>query len=160
MDMLEKAVIKTKNFIAKMKGMNTEINGRPLIDFADFTILNAETDSKNHVLKFSIITNPFDQNERAFFEATINKKTGDITNFKRIDFNDLNIEKTKTNDLLILIEKILINIVKEKDLLIKIKKKLLEKHELQAYSKIDNALVFLGVCINNINGIKRENYDP
>ena len=157
---LEEALKNTKNFIAKMKGLNTEINGRPLIDFADFLLLNTKNDSENYILEVSVISNPFDQTKRASFESTINKETGNIDNFKRIDseksISVLHVEDLNFSNLLILINEIKKRIVKEKGILIEIKEIMLARNELKVYSKIYNALIFLDTCIDNLKVIPQE----
>lgn len=80
---LEKAVESAKTFLNKMKGLNVEFNGRPLMDWLDFEAVNEKEDSDNYYINCRFRENLFSTN-RVSFRIKVSKETGEITDVKRV----------------------------------------------------------------------------
>lgn len=87
---LEEALETAKRFIVKMKGLDVMLQGRPLIDYMDFTLLNTRKDTDYHILNVTLIPHPY-IHDYAFFSIKVNKETGNVDDFKRLedDFADI-----------------------------------------------------------------------
>lgn len=81
---LENALVNAKNFIAKMKGLDLELSGRPLIDYLDFTPLKTEENDQNYLLYIEFLSGLFNQ-ERVQFKIKVNKETGSIEDIEKIN---------------------------------------------------------------------------
>ncbi len=81
---LENALEKTKEFIAKMKGLDIVLGGgRPLIDLLDFQIINKEENEKYYTLFVEFIASLYNSN-RVTFRVKVNKETGTVDDIERI----------------------------------------------------------------------------
>lgn len=80
----EDALDSTKNFISKMKGLDIELSGRPLLDYLDFTILKKEETSEHFILFVNFISGIYNPN-RVSFRVNVNKETGNIEDIERIN---------------------------------------------------------------------------
>ena len=82
---LEKALEKAKEVITNMKGLDSLFYGKPMIDWLDFeTVKEGETE-KDFILKSSYRANMFDILEKISFEIHVNKETGELDDFKRLE---------------------------------------------------------------------------
>ena len=81
---LEDALINAKKFIAKMKGLDLELSGRPLIDYLDFTPLKTEETPQDYLLFIDFISGLFNQN-RVKFKVKVNKETGNVEDIEKIN---------------------------------------------------------------------------
>ena len=81
---LEDALITAKNFIAKMKGLDQELSGRPLIDYLDFTPIKTEVTNNEYLLFIEFISGLFSDN-RVKFKIKVNKETGNVEDIERIN---------------------------------------------------------------------------
>jgi len=81
---LEDALINAKRFIAKMKGLDLELSGRPLIDYLDFTPLKTEETPQDYLLFIEFISSLFNQN-RVKFKVKVNKETGNVEDIEKIN---------------------------------------------------------------------------
>jgi hypothetical protein len=81
---LEKALTTAKSFIAKMKGLDIELNGRPLIDYLDFTPLKTEETPQHYLLFVEFISGLYNQN-RVQFKIKVNKETEEVEDIEKID---------------------------------------------------------------------------
>ena len=81
---LENALINAKKFIAKMKGLDLELSGRPLIDYLDFTPLKTEETPEDYLLFIDFISGLFNQ-ERVKFKIKVNKETGNVEDIEKIN---------------------------------------------------------------------------
>jgi len=81
---LENALINAKKFIAKMKGLDFELSGRPLIDYLDFTPLKTEETPEDYLLFIDFISGLFNQ-ERVKFKVKVNKETGNVEDIEKIN---------------------------------------------------------------------------
>lgn len=81
---LEKAMDKAKEILIKMKGLDTKFYGKPMIDWLNFETVKKDETDKNFILKSSFIENMFNP-EKVSFEIHINKETGELDDFKRLD---------------------------------------------------------------------------
>ena len=80
---LENAIDKAKGFFVKMKGLDIEFSGRPLIDWLNFeAVIEKETDYQFHLV-CSFQENLFNDN-RAKFKVIIDKDKGEIKGVQRI----------------------------------------------------------------------------
>jgi hypothetical protein len=80
----EEALDSTKNFISKMKGLDIELNGRPLLDYLDFTILKKEETSGQFILFVNFISGIYNPN-RVNFRVNVNKENGNVEDIERIN---------------------------------------------------------------------------
>ncbi len=80
---LEDALEKAKRFIAKMKGLDIELGGRPLIDYLDFTIVETDENINFYVLSVELTSNLYSPN-RVTYRVDVNKETGNVDDIKRI----------------------------------------------------------------------------
>ena len=78
------ALINAKKFIAKMKGLDLELSGRPLIDYLDFTPLKTEETPQDYLLFIDFISGLYNQN-RVKFKVKVNKETGNIEDIEKVD---------------------------------------------------------------------------
>lgn len=81
---LEKAMDKAKEILIKMKGLDTKFYGKPMIDWLNFETVKKDETDKNFILKSSFIENMFNPG-KVSFEIHINKETGELDDFKRLD---------------------------------------------------------------------------
>ena len=81
---LEDALINAKKFLAKMKGLDVELSGRPLIDYLDFTALKTEVTSNDYLLFVDFISGLFNKN-RETFKLKVNKETGIVEDIEKIE---------------------------------------------------------------------------
>jgi len=81
---LENALINAKKFIAKMKGLDLELSGRPLIDYLDFTPLKTEETPEDYLLFIDFISGLYNQ-KRVKFKVKVNKKTGNVEDIEKIN---------------------------------------------------------------------------
>ncbi len=80
---LEVALESAKRFIAKMKGLDMKLSGRPLIDYLDFYIVRKEETSNHYTLFINLNDNLYSSN-RASFKVGVNKETGNVEDIERI----------------------------------------------------------------------------
>ncbi len=80
---LEDATINSKNYLAKMKGLDIDFSGRPIIDYLDFTVLKSEETTENYILSVDFISGMFSA-MRSRFKLKIDKKTGIVKEVERI----------------------------------------------------------------------------
>ncbi len=81
---LEKAMDKAKEIIIKMKGLDTEFYGKPIIDWLDFETVKIEETETTFILKSSLRPNLYVP-EQVSFEIHVNKETGELDDFKRLE---------------------------------------------------------------------------
>jgi len=81
---LEKAMDKAKEVIVKMKGLDTEFYGKPMIDWLNFETVKKDETDKSYILKSSFKANMFNP-EQVSYEIHVNKETGELDDFKRLD---------------------------------------------------------------------------
>ncbi|MFO8019984.1 MAG: hypothetical protein R6U96_15270 [Promethearchaeia archaeon] len=81
---LEDALFNAKKFIAKLKGLDQELSGRPLIDYLDFTPLKTEENPNNYLLYVELLSGLFNQN-RNKFKIKVNKETGNVEDIEKVD---------------------------------------------------------------------------
>ena len=81
---LENALINAKKFIAKMKGLDLELSGRPLIDYLDFTPLKTEETPEDYLLFIDFISGLYNQ-KRVKFKVKVNKETGNVEDIEKIN---------------------------------------------------------------------------
>ena len=81
---LEKAMDKAKEVLIKMKGLDTEFYGKPMIDWLDFETVKKDETETSYILKSSLRSNMFTP-EQISFEIHVNKETGELDDFKRLD---------------------------------------------------------------------------
>lgn len=80
----EAAIMKSKQFIAKIKGLEIELSGRPLIDWLNFEPIGINEVEENYVIKCSLNQNLF-TSKQVVFEIQVNKETGEIYDIKRLN---------------------------------------------------------------------------
>ncbi len=81
---LEKAMDKAKEVIIKMKGLDTEFYGKPMIDWLNFETVKKDETETSFILKSSLRPIMFTP-EQVSFEIHVNKETGELDDFKRLD---------------------------------------------------------------------------
>ncbi len=81
---LENAMDKAKEIIIKMKGLDMEFYGKPIIDWLNFETVKKDETETIFILKSSLNPNLFIP-EQVSFEIHINKKTGELDDFKRLE---------------------------------------------------------------------------
>jgi len=81
---LEDALVNAKRFIAKMKGLDLELSGRPLIDYLDFTPLKTDENPQDYLLIIEFISGLFNQ-DRVKFKVKVNKETGNVEDIEKIN---------------------------------------------------------------------------
>ncbi len=81
---LENALIAAKEFIAKMKGLDIKLSGRPLIDYLDFTPLKTEETDELYLLFVEFISGLYNKN-RVQFKIKVNKENGEIVDIEKIN---------------------------------------------------------------------------
>ena len=81
---LETAISKSKEFLAKMLGLETELYNRKLIHWQQFELLNTETSGKNYIISCSILENIFSK-FRIHYRISVDNQTGDITDVSKFD---------------------------------------------------------------------------
>ena len=80
----EAAIIKSKQFLAKIKGLEIEVSGRPLIDWLNFEPIGINEIDGNYLIKCSINESLF-TSKQVVFEIQVNKDTGEISDIKRLN---------------------------------------------------------------------------
>lgn len=81
---LTDAAESAKSFIAKMKGLDTNLSGKRLIDYLDFTIVKTEDTEEAYILIEDFIAGLFLTN-RVRFKIAVNKETGNVEKIEKID---------------------------------------------------------------------------
>lgn len=80
---LEEALNSAKSFIAKMKGLDIELQGRALIEYLDFVVVRKE-DTPNHFSLFINFQNSIFGSGRSSFRVDVNKETGVVEDIEKI----------------------------------------------------------------------------
>ncbi|MHA1490490.1 MAG: hypothetical protein ACTSRI_12650 [Promethearchaeota archaeon] len=81
---LESVMDKAKEIIIKMKELDMEFYGKPMIFWLNFEIVKKDETETTYILKSSLRTNLFIP-EQVFFDIHINKETGELDDFKRLE---------------------------------------------------------------------------
>ena len=80
---LEEAIEIAKSLLVKMKGLDTNFSGRPLIDWLDFEAVKDNETQRHYDIKCTFQENLFTPN-KVSFRIRIDKSNGEIADVQRI----------------------------------------------------------------------------